>query len=131
MEREGIFRTRSKRAGRARRKVNDLPALLRSERFADVVDVNEFHGGRPLLVPAGSPAPLPSPAFADVAASWLHALPSGKRAKMEAALSAAATPHAKWELLKASAEGDHTNARVTAKQAVLAWVLEAANLFRN
>jgi hypothetical protein len=96
MKREGIFHTKSMGVGRARQRVYNLTELLRSEHFADVVDVYPRGDGMHLFVPAGSPAPLPylpPPAYEDVAASWLQALPSGKRAKLEAALSAAATPH--------------------------------------
>ena len=101
-------------------KVHGIVPLLRSEHFADVVDVYPRGDGLSFMfVLAGSPAPPPSPVFADVSASWLQALPSGKRAKLEAALSAAATPHEQWQLLKASAEGDHTKVRAAAKRVIL------------
>jgi hypothetical protein len=94
MKRRGMSHTSSQGLGKGRKKVYRTAPLLASDHFTDVVDVYPRGDGLSFMfVLAGSPAPPPSPVFADVSASWLQALPSGKRAKLEAALSAAATPH--------------------------------------
>lgn len=56
--------------------------------------------------------------LAAAADSWLAALPSGKRAKLETQLAAAATLQDKWEMLRESAEDDKTKARA-ARRALL------------
>jgi hypothetical protein len=59
------------------------------------------------------------PRLAAAMGSWLSVLPSGKRATLELQLDAAATPRAKWEVLRKAAERDDTKVRAPARRALL------------
>jgi hypothetical protein len=72
-------------------------------------------------------APNPhSLSLAAAADPWLSVLPSGKRATLELQLDAEATPRAKWEVLRRSADLDTTKARAPARRAILLRVEEEA-----